>query len=221
MRKICLLLCFLFLVTIMFPFSVHATEAPLTYDELIELSCEVFPEYADRITNPVISSSSTYSTRDPVIISEVRTISDNEVLTYQEMASGYSILSYSHKWDVISSSDNGYQFTKTGSLYVYCSISPEVFALTEFTYKINTSGYDYISDFGETYLSSCTVMHSESSSNYRKQFENGSGPAYAVYNLTFNPLDYSAFVPVSCLVSLDVGNNVLVVTVGDSSRTYS
>ena len=215
MKKLCLFIMVALMCTMLFPLAAQAEEASiLTYDELIELSCAAFPEHADNILNPDLGEATTYALRDPVVIEKSKAISDNEIVTYQEMASGRAFLSFSRSWNPSTTSSG----TVKGILYVYCNLSPDYFALHDFEYKINNSGYDSIINFGRTYLSTCSVTHG-TNSVYEKRNEDASGDAYAHYNLLFYPDDYAAITPSSCGVTLAVGGNNFKLTVNGATTT--
>lgn len=218
MKKLCILLSVVLVFSLACPAAAQ-TEEPslLTYEELIELSCAAFPEYADNIRNPEINGATMYSLDDPVVVNEVRAISDNETATYQELASGLAFLSFSHSWDETSSSTSGSVKTVEGVLFVYCTLSQQVFHLYDFKYKINSNGYDAIVSDGETKRSTCNVAHGTNSAYY-KQNENADGDAYSRYDLLFYPPDYSAIVPSACGVTLSVGGDNFELTV--NGQTY-
>lgn len=218
MKKLCIALCLILLFMSIAPFSVHAEDSVLTHDELIALSCSVFPEYADNITNPQIRTSSTYSLSDPLVVSETREVPDGGTMTYQEFASGYAFLTFYQDWTRTNSSSSN---QIVGSLYVTCNLSAGYFLLADFTYVINDNGYDYIVDHGEySDISDCVASHG-SNSTFEKDYENASGPAYSLYTLLFYPFDYSMVTTSSCNVYLKVGNDVLEIIVNGTSVTYS
>lgn len=222
MKKLSLFFALVLIVTMVCPFSALAEEIEpvLTYDELINLSCSAFPEYEDNIRNPQINPVRAYSLEDPVVISESRAISENETATYQELASGLAFLSFTKTWDELSSSTSGNVKTVTAALYVYCSLSPEVFANWKFVYKINSAGYDSIvecDNYGKEFTT-CNVTHGHTSA-YSKMTENASGDAFARYDLLFYPDDYSMLTPSSCRVDIAVGGDNLKLTV--NGKTYT
>lgn len=217
MKRLCLILSLVLVLSMVCPINARAEESYLlTYDELIELSCSAFPEYADNILNPEISNVTAYALRDPVVVEESKAISDNEIVTYQELASGLAYLSFSRTWDETSSTTSGAITTVKGILYIYCNLSTDYFALHDFEYTINANGYDSITSFGRTNLSTCSVTHG-SNSTYEKRNEDASGDAFAHYALIFYPEDYSAIVPSSCSVFLAVGEDDFKLTVNGTT----
>lgn len=90
MKKIISIFLCVIMILGMLPFCVSAAEDSNTHDELINLACEVFPEYRDIILGEPIA---TRSIENNVLISnETRKISDTETLGIARYINGYTVV---------------------------------------------------------------------------------------------------------------------------------
>ena len=207
MRKISIVLAVALLLTLCVPFGVAAAEvdnaAPDTHEEMVDLACKVFPEYADNIATPRAPIRQSRSASDPVVVSEARQISDQEVMTYTEHASGKAFLTFTKTWDETASSTSGNTKTVTGTVTVTCNTSMQVFYIGDMKYKIDYNGYDAIVDRGSRRNTTC---HSVTETQLKDK-EDSSGSARHQYEALFYPPDHSALVPAVCRIVITVGND--------------
>lgn len=116
-----------------FPLTAFAAEDTSEYDALMDLACEVFPEYAASIRNS--ASSRTFSSRSAdelsVVYQETRRISDTESLTLAQLSSGDVIV-------INSSSD--VTVNKYGS---NITDTPETGISGRVSFKIAAYGYTF------------------------------------------------------------------------------
>lgn len=160
-RLLCIFVSILMLVSF-FPFNVFANDYTSSeYDELIELACEVFPEYASAIRGENISSyARTLSNGDiEAVYQETRSISDNETLGLTILSTGDAIV-VKCNFDEITLTANSSDVTDISGIGVTGTASFQVasyghsFRLSDVRYTI----YDYASDYFTNYgsVTSCT-----------------------------------------------------------------
>ena len=178
-------------------------EAPVTYEELIQMASEVFPEYADNLSIDASQMTLTRSAEDPVVVQITRPGPDGGELTYTEQASGLALVNFYDSWDVMSSSTSGSTTTVEGYYSVVSNVSNQVFAISGLKYEINSGGYDRFLSKGDrnTFTTCNMVIPAE------KMSDDSSGDAFLQYDLTFAPNDYVALPSVVCRVTLPLGND--------------
>ncbi len=200
-------------------FAVEATtvdDSRLTREELMELACEAFPEYATKITTFPESAARSRSTvgAPSVVRTETKQISANETITYAEFSSGVTNIIYNKAWYEHSSTQSGTITTVTGDLSCMCNLSLEELYIADFVYCINSSGNDYISSYGTDALSDCDIT-----AVYKKMYENSSSNAYLEYRVLFAPYPYLeelGYASHSAIIRLEVGDNAFTHTVNGS-----
>lgn len=177
----------------------------LTYDELIEIAFETFPEHSVMSEVNARTASGMLETDLGVPTStQTRNISESERITYTEYSNGYSLYTFEVDWLVNSSaSGTGYSTVNT-DIYVYSYFLTGVLCVREFSYTHVQYGYDVISSIGSVTNSSIQAY----TGRYKLQ-ENADGPAYVYYSGAFENPRLSANV-----------NVILAVYVGNDNRTY-
>lgn len=143
----------------------YAVEAvTVTFDDAVELACDVFPEYEAGIrgNNPIqkdICRNSTNNLLDNIVVCETRITEDGEIFTYQEDASGVVVVTFSYGSTLVDSAyGTGYAYRKC-NLAVYCNVSDEVLYVKNFEYTHVQNGYDVINSYGSTNSSTATVRY--------------------------------------------------------------
>lgn len=199
----------IFLISI-FPLSVFANEQEVpTHDEIINMACEVFPEYTEIITNQNIPSTTYARTQQErqIVKSITREASEDTMMNYTEYSDGVAILSSytcpaSKKTVNHTTIDGGY--ITTVNITVTCTISDGVFYLTNLEYKTLESGYDSIVDIG-TPSSNSDCQYSFHS---KQLTENASSNAFVKYLPYFLVDGYTSwYYSVDTFVTFTVGDN--------------
>ena len=139
-----------------FPVNAFAAEnTDSKYDQLIELACEVFPEYEDSIRGEHINTYALPRSTDPyeVIYRESRKISDTETLSISMLASGGTIvllsgmeavdLSVTHQ-DIASIGSIG----KSGTASFQVALDGAVFELSGVQFVIYNYDNDSFTSYG-------------------------------------------------------------------------
>lgn len=177
----------------------------LTYDELIEIALDAFPEHFGMSGDNARLASGTFSTElGTPISSQTKSISENEQITYTEYSSGYSLYTFEVDWLINSSaSGTGYSTVNT-DIYVYSYFLTGMLCVREFSYTHVQYGYDVISSIGSVANSSIQAY----TGGYKLQ-EDANGPAYAYYSGAFENPRLGANITV-----------ILAVYVGNDNRTY-
>lgn len=205
MRK---LLSVLLAVIMLLSLSVPALASETSSDraELIELACDVFPEYEDKILSSN-SSASTYSRTqaEPVlIVNESRAVSESETLLYTEYSDGTVLLT---DWEVTAKSptvtiedrySSSFAVNYTVTLKATCTSVTGYYKLQNVKFSLINSAYDEITDTGTEVLNEgCT-----NSSISCKPIESTT-PANISCDLIFRYADYA-----SCIVQTKLKLNV-------------
>lgn len=171
------------------PFGAFAAETNQpSYDLLIQKASVAFPEYTEKMQNPAVNYASFSRTASPreLLVSETRSISNTETITYTEYSDGVILLS-----STTLTADTTTQDYVTGSTYRKITVDIEAaytgdkkgyFYLEGVTYRLNDSDYDVITSAGTASKSgSCT-------SATRTRFsskETDTSYAQIIYNLEF------------------------------------
>lgn len=162
------------------------------HDELVNLACEVFPEYTSIITNSSCNSRSVFlNTECPeIVFSETRSISDTTCLSYIELsddtcflalASSSSDLTPSASYSITNSTISGSTTTDTISIVATYSPSSGVVRISGLQYTIYAYSYDRFTNTG-----SISTQNGATCRGYYPQYvETSSSPAYFYYSLAF------------------------------------
>lgn len=183
------------LILFTMPLNAFAAEDHSTYthEELIQLGCDVFPEYADKIlhSNCNGSSISTFSNRKELLFEETRKVSEDVVLTYTEYSNNMVFLTsatyYSNKIDHTMEWVSGTLYRYNVGLQATSNSSSDVFLASNITFQESNETHATITSRGE--LSDSSTSDNEFSS--WRQNETNSLSAYTSYNATFHLNDGS------------------------------
>lgn len=206
--KLCSLILSLLFILNSFPVSVSATSVDDI--DIYKIAEEAFPEYADRIRNPVtldVCSVSMDAQSNDVVICETRNVSDTERITYQEYANGTYTLVFDVLTNVTSSSSGSGYMTRTVDIFVSSSLGIGELVITGFRYTLVQGGYDQINDYGTLYTS--TVEASQDI--YTRSSESASRPAFAQYYGDFPSLA-NEHIATRCTLTIEVGGDECIIT---------
>jgi hypothetical protein len=212
MKKIfCFLLSLIFVMASM-PFTANASENNSdVQDELITLACVIFPEYADRITNPVTTARTRSIGARELVITETRAVSENEYLTYTEYSDGLVLLTDNDFECSLSVTDRILGTTKTdvtATITATCNLTSGYFRLSGVQYSLYKQGYDTINSTGSSSRSGNCIYAGLNSSVLT---ESAGRCAHLSYVLSFK-IGNSAGDIVQSYLTLSVGNNTASVT---------
>lgn len=135
------------------PFHVLATEADATeYSRIIDLACEVFPEYVNQITDSSRRSSVCSRTASPIIVfSETRPYNNDTFVTYSQTSDGAVILSSIEATDsmeITNSAGGSGGTTYTATLTLAYTIYGGLFKATNVMFTIASQRPDIINSSG-------------------------------------------------------------------------
>ena len=177
----------------------------LTYEELMELSAQAFPEHQQAQHNVTrFTTNITTTELGTPVSSETVKVSDTENITYTEYSTGYALYTYEVDWYLNSSSTGtGYSSVNT-DIYVYSAFLTGVLYVRELSYTHVQNGYDVINSVGSVSNNSIQAYVGS-----RKLNEDANGSAYVYYTGVFENPRLSANV-----------TTVLAVYIGNDSRSY-
>ena len=153
MKKILSICTVIMMLLTMLPVNVFACDntAP-TYDELIALACEVFPEYAPAITgnNTSTCTNSRSINQDEVVYRETRQLSSNESLGISLLASGNAIVIYGNTdWiSYTASTTDINSIGVAGTATFTVATQGRSFVLSDVSFTIYDYADDYFTNYG-------------------------------------------------------------------------
>lgn len=191
-------------------FPVHALAVEYSEDDdLIELACEVFPEYEASIRGEIFpKNENSRSSNREVIISESRQVSENQTLYYTEYSDGVALVASSGftPTETIINNDTGASATTiTSKLVVKCTWSNQEFICNNVKYVTVSSQPDYIISTGNLSDSDTNDAYVKENTKYK---ENSSGPARIDYYAQFQLLPQFNSTPLEPTIYFTVGQNV-------------
>ena len=172
--------CFLFTIILLFtiiPLNAFAYGATPEYNELIELACEIFPEYETEIRAESNSHNvrTTSADADEIVYRETRSISDNESLGITVMSSGDIILLKNSLVQAVltGTTSNSTDITNigvSGTASFTIAYNGRIFKLSNVQYTIYYYSSDYFTNYGT--VTTCTfyghAVDHESSNSIRR-----------------------------------------------------
>lgn len=179
----------------------ETVEVKYTGNEIIDLASDIWPEYEEKLRNPVVQPMTRTMNveEDSVIIQETYNLSENEVIMYVEKESGTAFaLIYENWYETSQTSGSGYVEYK-GNLYATCGACSS--SLLGFTYRIYNSSYDKIENYG--YFQD---VNATSTVQGKVKTETASSPAYYSYTVNFVDPSYG-WLYGSTIIMLKVQNN--------------
>lgn len=177
------------------PFSAAAYEGNLEQEELLELACEVFPEYEEYLNNPPASSLARSNTGiGEVVSSKTRSISDTESMTATLYSTGYVVVGYVSDYFKVAVSDSGSQvgsdFFGSASFTVTTNGKGQgKFNLNNVGFVIHQNATGYFTSYGTpTYylVTPGTISNSTTDIVYPLTFRDGSANLYTRFSLGFH-----------------------------------
>lgn len=213
----------LLLMLTMFPVTANATENSTTEcEELIDLACQIFPEYVSKIKNHEIS---TYALprnieQPEIVFSETRAVSEDENIIYTEYSDGAVLLTdlqFNKEVTYVDRQTGAGATVVTVNIKATCNqVSDQYFKLSNVVYTLNGAGYDSIDNPGTASTSTpatngsghaCNIIGSRT---YEPN-ETASANARLMYHLQFR---YH-------LVADRFYDSYLTLEVGDNSATVT
>lgn len=173
MKRTIALLLSIIITLASFPTYVSATEIKNYEDDpILDLACEVFPEYADKIRCQNTDKSAypniaTASKSRELVANETRAASDNEYITYTEYSDGIILLTdytYGKEVTITEESSNSLGLMRTMDIYTYCIAVSHLGNITfkNIKYTILDNDFDIIRSTGTTSgVYQCEIMDSD------------------------------------------------------------
>lgn len=169
-KMLCMFVVFVMLMSCL-PVTVSAsssdkTDLSVSREEAVEIACEVFPEYADKITTEFSRSRRAVYTDTPrELVREItRNVSENAVMTYAEYSDGMILLSLTNDDFPYSEATNS--LVIDGSIThiditvrAYCSYVSGTFTLSGVKFDISANGYDRFTNTGTANVSGNVFVH--------------------------------------------------------------
>lgn len=182
------------------PLSAAASEGNLGQGDLIELACEVFPEYEEYLKNPPASIPTRSSNSDigEVVSSKTRSISDTESMTATLYSTGYVVIGYVYNYFKVAVSDSGSQvgsdFLGNASFTVTTNAKGEgQFNLNNVGFIIHQNGTGYFTSYGtpwhNDYVTYGAISNSSTRISYHLTFQYGSVDLHTTFSLGFSSGD--------------------------------
>lgn len=202
-KLVCLFLVCVLLSAI--PMNVFATEEIFTKASHTAKACEVFPEFADKISGSFSSRTRSSTSAPEVVYSECRQVSDVHTMTYIEFDDGSaavaSLLSDPYKTINITNSSTGAGATSfTATLYCSHSESDDELYVRNVRFTTISNSFDCINSAGSTSGSTANVL----TAGIYRQYETNADPAEARYGADFSR---DGTVPLEISLKLRVKNN--------------
>ena len=182
-------------------------------NEVIALACEVFPEYANKILAPAVDISiyGRSMNQRTLVVSETRSVSDNEYITYSEYSDGVVLLTdyeFEHTETTNDYDSNPMTTTVDMDIKATCTNVSGYFLLEGVRYMLINGSYDTILDVGTpTYSGKCT-LHTAFTPVLN---ESASGNAYICYNLNYQ-FGPGVYYTLTSQLTLFVGDDTATVT---------
>ena len=191
MKRLLSALAVMLLLLTMLPFSAVAVETETSERELlISLACKVFPEHATKICSDI--HSTTYglnqrTNRKELVVTETRSISENEQITYSEYSDGsvYLVGASIDPWYLVDSgvSDSSSTTVYTGRFIITSNVNENALVvINNIKYAIVNGAPNYIISKGSaTYEDSAELC----SAVITRTTQNGNLPAEIKYDVHF------------------------------------
>lgn len=195
MKRLLSVLAVMLLLLTMLPFSAVAVETETSERELlISSACKVFPEYATKICSDI--HSTTYglnqrTNRKELVVTETRSISENEQITYSEYSDGsvYLVGASINPWYLVDSgvSDSSSTTVYTGRFIITSNVNENALVvINNIKYAIVNGAPNYIISKGSaTYEDSAELC----SAVITRTTQNGNLPAEIKYDVHFTSED--------------------------------
>lgn len=135
--------------------AVFAANESDVHQELVDLACEIFPEYENKILyQKVVPPSVMRSSEVTLVHSESRSVSDSQTLQYSEYSNGLILLTDAAKGETevtyIDITGNT-KTTYTMDITATCSQTQGAFVWNNIRFTTFTNAYDQIDSIGSYY----------------------------------------------------------------------
>lgn len=154
MRKvISVFLCVVLLFGIL-PLYATASEGTDVQEELINLACEVFPEYADILQNPPTAMYNRIQSNesDTIVFTGTRNVSENHLVSIVVFQSGSAYVvdkcGFEYEETEAHGSQIGPDYIGGASFKVTCTTLNGVFLLNDVEYIVHQNGTGYFTSYG-------------------------------------------------------------------------
>lgn len=167
------------------PVNVMAAEdtSAYTHEELVQLACQYFPDYAPLIRGEAISTYAVpnAASSSEIVYSDTRDVSDTETISISVLASGEVVIvsgvsGFEIKKENASASNVGSDIIGSTTFHVTSSVVTGDFYLKSVGFIITQSGTGNFTSYGTP---------SVSSSNQVKYVKNSASNTYIDYAITF------------------------------------
>ncbi len=181
----------------------ESTQKHITQEDVEALAQKYFPdEYADAMA---AVRNNSFTSRDYVVASETKEISDTESITYLQLGSGRASFLYQvNFYNNSSSSGSGYTTVDTSITMTVTGLFG-ILTINGLNYTINTNSYDRINSAGSGMGSTNGVIV-----RLDRQEENAAGKATATYSMLFDNN-----------ITSEMVNVILQVYIGNNQRSYA
>lgn len=198
-------------------------ETGYTREYVMSKAIEAFPEYSAKICGEqeiVLNTNMSRSVADDqVTFSETRWLSEDEVVTYTEYASGLSTYAYG----VVAGKNQTYEYDMGAGVVIYtinmwlqCPSSEDVFIVNDVSFIVRDYATGTITNLGTVYNPGLTVPVATWSYLGGSVQGTDTEPAYIEYSATFEVEFYVAetYVPIyfTGILRLEVGQGYYSVT---------
>ena len=179
------------LILTMLPIGTFAAETDTTRQDLEQLACTIFPEYADTIRGENIGNVRSVASND-LVICITRPVSEDATMTYTEYANGIAVATYcSHTLTITESkAGTGYAYRKA-DIKMICNASSQYLYVKGLEYTFVQNGYDTINNAGSTSQSTTFAASSSilSATETASNFASASYYGAFVYDYTDNSIN--------------------------------
>lgn len=206
-KQLAIFCAFLLLIAIIPQNAVAYENIDLSRDELIDLACDVFPEYAEIIQgkNALNTNLNRSSQSNELVVYETRSISDQNTIFYMQYSDGVAYAGNLYCYPevaVTNTSTGGGATACTCTITMTCNYSYEVFRAQNVKFTIVGQGNDMITDMGN--ISSSTTNRARYGTLKRTE---DTGPAYAQYHIQFSIDKVDGYTPAEVTLYFYVQSN--------------
>lgn len=152
MKKVLSVVLSIIFIFTMLPLSAIASENNAIQDELLAKACAVFPEYSNKIQYNTFNPNRRSARSNELIVTMVRSVSENEYLIYSEYSDGMVLLTNyeAYPYEIVSSSSTTSDIVTNYTVTIKATV-PNVsgyYMISGFKYSIISGQYDAILDDG-------------------------------------------------------------------------
>ena len=208
MKRLLSIFLALILIIALVPIHTFAAEAEnAEYNRVIDLACEVFPEYKNEITDTsCLSTVYARSSEPSIVYTETRLYDEDTFVTYSKLSNGAVVLSVLDPTDsmVITNSEGDSRVTTyTATLTLALTVYQGIFKAQNVMFTIASETRDVINSPGT--ISATNACRKEI---YSSSYTESSVPARVTYRVCFDRADVAGgYQHVQFYYTLYVGGN--------------